>query len=810
MRKELAIWLLLCLTVGAMVIIYLSLTPGFGDQAPLMPLDDAYIHFQYARQMAEGHPFTYNTVDGPTSGATSLIYVPLLAVGYKIGFTGLALAYWAMGIGVGSFLLSAWLIYRLIREAGGSRLISSLLMFTFVFNGAFVWHALSGMETTLFVFSVLWCLYTYQTGKWRAAVWAGVLVALVRPEGAFVAVTLAAALAWWSWRVYRKLSLWNAFPVFASGLQPVLNLILTGSFAATGTQAKSQFYDVTSTLWEQLSRVGDALLRMWSEFIQGYAVYGDPYIPGLIILLAIAMIVIGIKQSQKKHTVSPALLAGVWMALISISVATLETAFWHYKRYQMPILALSVPLAGWLLILLTRYRRGRWLSLALAGAALLLSIYTNQTFVALYGDNVLVTTNLQFAMAKWIDANLPAEARVGVFDVGIVRYVSKRYTYDVVGLTTPQVAGAMRQGPGAVYDTMAGFPQQPDYFALYPTPRHPSTIYLMRTRAWGEQLANFETPDVPNTTSAGNSQIVARADWADLESGARVHQSTTLDYLQGFRQVGMLNVGDLTSERAYSYTWQNHADIPGFLTSLDQLPYYACGEAPCTVTDGTRGINGEEKFALPAISPDESYRVVLRVNAAQAAQLEYGCGKTLGTRVVPEIPGNWVELVFPLPGISESFCIRVKGTYYPARYWIYAGHVDPPVSNTISVAAWDKLSLLDYTIQQSTDTLTLDTTWLAKDGLQGDGKLFVHLYTDPYKAPISQWDGYLGKTLPLADLLPGVFHDQVQLSLKGIPPGKYILGLGFYDRSSGQRYAVQSKNTDTQGQRVFLDTITIR
>jgi hypothetical protein len=48
------------------------------------------------------------------------------------------------------------------------------------------------------------------------------------------------------------------------------------------------------------------------------------------------------------------------------------------------------------------------------------------------------------------------------------------------------------------------------------------------------------------------------------------------------------------------------------------------------------------------------------------------------------------------------------------------------------------------------------------------------------------------------------------LSLKGIPPGKYILGLGFYDRSSGQRYSVQSKNTDTQGQRVYLETIIIQ
>ncbi len=808
-RKDTGIWILLCLVVGILIALYLSSTPGSGRHAPIMPLDDTYIHFQYARQMATGHPFTYNTGDDPTSGGTSLLYVPLLAVGYASGFKGLSLAEWALGIGVLSFVLSAWLIYLSIRAAGGSRLIGVLVMLTFAVNGAFVWTALSGMETMLFVCSVLLCLYAYQKEWQQRAAWAGVLVALVRPEGAFVAGTLAVALAWRAWQGRRRIPIWAAFPILAAGVQPLLNLALTGTWVATGALAKSQFYDVTVPFGEQVHRVFDFWVRLWREFLQGRAAYGDPYIPGLVILLSLIMVLVGANKSRKKFVIHPALLAGVWMLLMSVSVSTLETAFWHYKRYQLPIMALTLPLAGWLLTALAQRRRGAWASGALAGIALLISLHTNLMFVALYRNNVLVTTHLQYTMAEWIKTNLPPDARVGVFDVGIVSYIGDRRTYDVVGLTTPGTAEAMREGPGAVYDTMADYPDRPDYFALYRTPRHPSTIYLMRTSTWSCELARFEAPDVPNTTSAGPLQIVAQADWSGVDAAARVHQPVTLTSLTGLRQMGMLDVGDLVGEQDYGYTWSNHATIPGFLTSLDSLPYYACAAEPCSITDGTRAINGEERFALPHVGDDETLVVVLRVHAAESARLTYGCGKPQGVRVVPEIPGNWVEIVFPLSGNTRDFCVKASGTYYPARYWIYAGHFAPEPSVATPLATWDKLSLLDYTVQQRADQLTLDTRWAAQGGAQGDGKLFVHLYRDPDQQPVSQWDGYLETVVPLANLLPGDFQQQVQLPLVGVPPGDYLLSLGFYDRASGQRYPVQAARTDAAGERVFLTTITI-
>src|SRR5918911_1297879 len=46
---------------------------------PAVPLDDAFIHFQYAKRLAQGHFFSYSEGDGYSSGATSVVWPLLLA-----------------------------------------------------------------------------------------------------------------------------------------------------------------------------------------------------------------------------------------------------------------------------------------------------------------------------------------------------------------------------------------------------------------------------------------------------------------------------------------------------------------------------------------------------------------------------------------------------------------------------------------------------------------------------------------------------------------------------------------------------------
>src|SRR4051812_42879849 len=59
------------------------------------PLDDVFIHFDYARATARGYPFQWSEGNGFSSGNTSLSYPFVLALGYWVGFRGLSLMHWA-------------------------------------------------------------------------------------------------------------------------------------------------------------------------------------------------------------------------------------------------------------------------------------------------------------------------------------------------------------------------------------------------------------------------------------------------------------------------------------------------------------------------------------------------------------------------------------------------------------------------------------------------------------------------------------------------------------------------------------------
>ena len=60
---------------------------------------DLYLVFQYARAMAEGHPFQYDAGEPPSTGATSLLHTAVLALAHAAGIRGEGLAAFAIADG---------------------------------------------------------------------------------------------------------------------------------------------------------------------------------------------------------------------------------------------------------------------------------------------------------------------------------------------------------------------------------------------------------------------------------------------------------------------------------------------------------------------------------------------------------------------------------------------------------------------------------------------------------------------------------------------------------------------------------------
>jgi len=201
----------------ASVLVYASVGQRATDGTRLMPLDDAYIHFQYAKQLAQGQPYAYNTGQAPTSGATSLLYPYLLAMGYGLGFIDLSVGLWAMLLGGISLFWAMWACFRLGQWLGLPDAMAWWTALVFGLCGSIAWHAMSGMETMLMMLAILWVGVGVLTKDVRTVAFWGVMLTVIRPEGGIVSAIGVFVLLVGFWR---DGVLWPYHGVLGSDRQP--------------------------------------------------------------------------------------------------------------------------------------------------------------------------------------------------------------------------------------------------------------------------------------------------------------------------------------------------------------------------------------------------------------------------------------------------------------------------------------------------------------------------------------------------------------------------------------------------------------
>src|SRR5690242_1803671 len=113
------------------------------------PLDDVFIHFDYARATARGYPFQWSVGNGYSSGNTSLFYPFVLALGYLVGFRGAAIMIWAgivACLSVFGLLLAARRLFSSLPS--WAKYLAPPAIFCI---GALDWSLFSGMEVALFL-----------------------------------------------------------------------------------------------------------------------------------------------------------------------------------------------------------------------------------------------------------------------------------------------------------------------------------------------------------------------------------------------------------------------------------------------------------------------------------------------------------------------------------------------------------------------------------------------------------------------------------------------------------------------------------
>ena len=236
----------LLLAVAALVALAFLASMLYSTRGQFVPqVVDLYLVGQYARAMAEGHPFQYNAGEAASTGATSLLHTGILAAAHRVGIRGEGLIGFAILSGAALYLATV----KMARDVGallGGRREGWLAGGLVALGGPVVWGFLYGADIALFMFLTTWLLRSllvaWPTGRFGPVVAPAVLAALTRPEGLPLAILVAVG-----WRLGPGRRARGAEGVLpwvapAAGLLVLVNnRVFTGSWIGTSLADKSLF-----------------------------------------------------------------------------------------------------------------------------------------------------------------------------------------------------------------------------------------------------------------------------------------------------------------------------------------------------------------------------------------------------------------------------------------------------------------------------------------------------------------------------------------------------------------------------------------
>src|SRR5436305_6782441 len=143
----------LLLVAGAVVCLRYLLAEIARLQGGLgLPLDDSWIHLQFARNLARGLGLSYNPGHLVT-GSTAPLWTALLSLLFLLPGNVIA---WTKALGIALHLAGIDATRRLARELGLSPGLAALAAGLTLATSWLVWSALSGMEIPLFILLSLW------------------------------------------------------------------------------------------------------------------------------------------------------------------------------------------------------------------------------------------------------------------------------------------------------------------------------------------------------------------------------------------------------------------------------------------------------------------------------------------------------------------------------------------------------------------------------------------------------------------------------------------------------------------------------
>lgn len=429
------------LAVGFYVLVAYRQNGEFG-----FPLDDAWIHQVYARNLGTRLEFSFFPGQ-PSSGSTSPLWALVLGLGYLVG---LDYRVWTIALGILGLGAAGWMAGRLARHlTGDTRVALWFAPLLVVLEWHMVWAAASGMEIVLFVLLALALVERSLAWDFESEVQVrdfivmGVLAGLLtltRPEGIVLAGLVGLGMVLGVMQETREggkttaARCVGALAVYGSVLVLVLVPFLVFNFQTSGTFLPNTFYAKGAEY--------AALTRDTNFFARWLLIYRQPMI-GAQLLLIPGLLYLGWVYIRGRDW--RRLLPMLWIAALPALYAWRLPVEYQFGRYMMPIIAFVmvfgvVGTAQLLPRIPLRLLRRAW-ALTI-GVLLAVFLLLGATF---YAQAVGIVNCEMVAAAKWTRANVPPGALLAVHDIGAQGYFGEHSMLDMAGLVSPEVIPFIRE-----------------------------------------------------------------------------------------------------------------------------------------------------------------------------------------------------------------------------------------------------------------------------------------------------------------------------------------------------------------------------
>jgi hypothetical protein len=683
--------LALCTALLIISATFILLTTA-GDGHPAVAESDTVLYFQYAKNIAQGHPYVFSPGDAPSTGSTTHLFPFILAILYRLGATGDAFTAAAFALNSLFYLGIVVLVWLITKRLAPK--MTPLTTFLTVLSGHTVSAVLKMTDIGFFSFLALAVFTAFVYRKYGWLLFLSILCALSRPEGFIFAIAFAlcgTASLILNEKKNQPRTIHNRDEIkllFCSAIAAAtfvatlgINHVLTGhmQFMSVANKGYLNICPLTGAIENTLN---DLLLIIRGVFLglseDKRQFYMLPVVSGALGLMGILLYprkersiriaecwfwlsagaaILLIASSQWQGVSNDRYLAWIfviWMIYVAIGLEQVQLRL--QSRYLMPICC----------TLLIGYQ---FITLAYMGSVT-------------YDSAVSLEQQKQFATK--VTQRYPRETQFGDTSGGGMNYLMPGYkVYNISGITSPdffvadggqklyRIVDILKYNPAARFDYWLTSPCFIDN-APWTTPLMGDLEFQNRDMALYSEFATGVYP----------------ANWSTLDGGER--PVLCADQLEGLSLLGKLDIAYSPHELEYDYQinlrLKNTTLTPVIKTdTLGDADYSEAGKL----------VLGSESFTVRHAAPNESLSLVLRTGISAEGDIYFGrqhskiknleLNETIVLRLfvngsevpVEPLPLNkkgFSEVVMSIPSNfidSETLQIKVLGDHVSYAYWFY-------------------------------------------------------------------------------------------------------------------------------------------